>query len=445
MKTDKDMEEILHCALTQKTEPDEELQRKVLGMWKEKNTMKANKKWSVAAVTAMCVLAVGVPVGAAVHYLNAGQVAENLNYGKLAEAFKGKDAIEINETQTVGGYNVTLLGVTSGKDLEKTEWNPDCESDGTYIVVSIEKEDGTPMPGTEDGQLFTVKPFIGGFDPRIVNPLYAEGSFATWTVIDGVQYQLYGVSNLECFADHPLYVCVSDSITYSTEEYYYKDDGTVDGHGVVMDSPDSPYDSEKYMFGETGGVITRNEDYKGVNALFKIQLDASKADRAKAEEYLKQFEEFGESGDTEDSLSYETDGDQPIGAARYDLVEGEREEGEISQEYVDFVKSGEWKEKIKDAELKVGPTEVKRDNKGECPYQLPYEIRTEDGGSSSGILYFYDRDFIDGIAVQTACYGGADTFYEQISVAEKTDDNMVTIKIYTRKLSEKEAKEEGLL
>ncbi len=423
MRTDKEMDEILRCALTQKTEPDAALQRKVLGTWKENKTMKVNKTWA-AVVTAACVLAVGIPAGAAVRYLSADKVAENLEYTKMAEAFKEKDAIKINETQTVGGYNVTLLGVTSGKGLEKTEWNPDCESDGTYIVVSIEKEDGTPMPDTEDAQLFTVKPFIGGFDPLRVNPLYAEGSFAAWDVIDGVQYQIYGVSNLECFADHSLYVCVSDSITYNTEEYHYKEDGTVSGHGTIMDSPESAYDSEKYMFGETGGVISRNENYKGVNALFEIQLDASKADRAKAEEYLKQFEKFGSADDAR-----------------------EEENGEVqqTQEYVDFVKNGDWKAKIENAELKLGPTEVKRDKNGECPFEMKYELNADDGSECSGTLFFYDADFIDGTAVQTQGFGGDDTYYEQTSVAEKTDDDTITVKVYLRKMTQEEIRKGSLL
>lgn len=279
--TDKEMDEILRCALTEKAEPDAALQRKVLGKWKEKDTMKTKKIWA-AVLTAACILTIGIPVAAALHYMNSAQVAEHFAYNDIAKAFEGEDAIEINETQTVGGYKVTLLGITSGKNLEG-RWNQEYETDGTYLVTAIEKEDGTPMPSTTEDEAgpFTVMPFISGFKPYIVNPLYGEGSFVTWTVINGVQYQLFGVGNLECFADHNLYVCVSRSITYNTEEYSY-----------IEDETGSPYGSEKYLFGETGGRIERNEDFKDVNALFKIQLDASKADRTKAEEYLKQFEEM---------------------------------------------------------------------------------------------------------------------------------------------------------
>lgn len=394
MKTDKELDEILRCALTQKTEPDAALQRKVLGKWKENKTMKVNKTWAAVA-TAACILAVGIPVGAAVRYLSADKVAEELNYGKLAEAFKGKDAITVNESQTVDGYIVTLMGVTSGRNLERTEWNPDCESDGTYLIVSVEKEDGTPMPDPrkdDDAGPFTVEPFIKGYSPLKVNPLYADGNFGTWDVIDGVQYQLYAVSNLECLADHPMYVCVTDAIAYN---------------------------SEMYSYNEKTSEITRNENYKGVNALFEIQLDASKADPVKAEEYLKQFEL---PDDTEDSGT-----ESP-------------EEWQPSQEYADFIKSGEWKENIKDAELKVGPTEVKRDKDADCPFELKYDLKADDGSQSSGTLYFPDADFIDGTAVATMNFGGEDVFYEQISVAEMKDDDTITVRIYLRKLSEEEAK-----
>lgn len=395
MKTDKELDEILRCALTQKTEPDAALQRKVLEKWKENHEMKF-KKWQVAAVTAACVLVAAVPVTAAVHYLNAGKVAEELGYGKLAKAFEEDDAIEINKSQTVGGYVITLIGVTSGKGLGQTEWNPDCDADSTYLVVSVEKEDGTPV-NKENADLFTVEPFIKGYAPYQVNPLYADdASGATWDVIDGVQYMLFSVGNLEYLADHPMYVCVTDDIVFNNEMYHYD---------------------------EKTGEITRNENYKGVNALFDLQLDASKADKAKAEEYLKQFEKFGSAADTQE----EENADQR------------------TKEYVDFVKNGDWKAKIKDAELKLGPTEVKRDKNGECPFEMEYGLKADDGSACSGTLFFYDADFIDGTAVQVQGFGGDDTFYEQISVAEKTDDDTVTVKVYLRKMSKEEIQKEKSL
>lgn len=37
--------------------------------------------------------------------------------GALAKAFESKDAITINETQKSAGYEITLMGIVTGKDL----------------------------------------------------------------------------------------------------------------------------------------------------------------------------------------------------------------------------------------------------------------------------------------------------------------------------------------
>lgn len=393
MGTDKEMEALLHCALNQKAEPDAGLQRKVLGEWKEKKTMKVKKTWAAAAAAA-CVLAVGIPVGAAVRYLTVGQVAEHFGYDKLMEAFKGEDAIEINETQTMDGYRITLLGVTSGKGLEEAEWDQDCASDGTYLVVAVEKEDGTPMPN-EGGEYelntsvrFNIKSFIGGFDPLTVSPSRSDGGFALGTVMEGVQYDLYGVDNLECFADRPLYVCVSPKMSFDPSEYIYTE-GTHDGES---------------LFGETGGTITRNEEFRGVNALFQIQLDPSKADRAKQVEYLKQLKE-----------------QKPFIPDPAVIAENEA-----------FIRNGEWKEWLKDTELKYGPVEIKRGDKTDCPFAAVVDL----GECGTHAVTLYDGNFVDGIAVYGGDVGINGRHWKHIYLAEKKDDDTVVIRVYEREITE---------
>ena len=66
------------------------------------------------------------------------------------------------------------------------------------------------------------------------------------------------------FADRTLYLAVNDGTFFA---------------------PDA------YCFDEATGEITRNEGYEGVNALFLLPLDKGKADKEKAEAYLKQLEE----------------------------------------------------------------------------------------------------------------------------------------------------------
>ena len=120
-KKDSDLDILLSYALKQHAEPDEALKRKVLCQWKERKEMRKNKKWTIAAAAAAtCVLAVTVSVGAAGHYLNSRQVAEQFDMDNMAKAFSQGDGIEINQTQSWGGYNVTLMGVASGENLSWT-------------------------------------------------------------------------------------------------------------------------------------------------------------------------------------------------------------------------------------------------------------------------------------------------------------------------------------
>lgn len=55
--------------------------------------------------------------------------------------FREKDAVSINETQTMAGYHVTLLGLVSGKDITQFERKSNGEIlyDRTYCVTAIKK------------------------------------------------------------------------------------------------------------------------------------------------------------------------------------------------------------------------------------------------------------------------------------------------------------------
>ena len=116
-KADRQMDRMLSLALTQQAKPDAALQQKVCSQWKERREMNGNKKWMAAAAAAACVLAVTVSVGAAGRYLSSRDVAEEFNMDNMAKAFSKGDGIEINQTQTYGEYNVTLLGVVNGANL----------------------------------------------------------------------------------------------------------------------------------------------------------------------------------------------------------------------------------------------------------------------------------------------------------------------------------------
>lgn len=266
-RDERELDILLSRALKQQAEPDEMLQRKVLSKWKERQEMRKNRRWTAAVAAAACVLAVSVSVGAAGHYLTSREVAERFGMENMAKAFSEGDGIEINQTQSWGNYNVTLMGVASGANLG---WAADgaqpLDENKTYAVIAFERSDGTPMPdGTDDNdepEEFFVSPLIKDFNPVNFNMMTMNGA-ASWTVIDGVRYQLAECDNVEIFADHGLYLCVMNRMMYNGAAYDYD---------------------------PASGVIRPNAGYEGMNLLFDLPLDAGRADKEKAEEYLSTFE-----------------------------------------------------------------------------------------------------------------------------------------------------------
>lgn len=396
-KADRQMDRMLSRALTQQAKPDAALQQKVCSQWKERREMNRNKKWMAAAAAVACVLAVTVSVGAAGRYLSSRQVAEEFNMDNMAKAFSEGNGIEINQTQTYGDYNVTLLGVTSGANLGWPQ-PEEIEKEKTYAVVAIEKTDGTPMPdGTDDQEMpqdFFVSPLIEGYNPLNFNVMTMDGS-VTWDVINGVEYRIVECDNVEIFADHKLHLCVMDSTFYNKDAYNY--------------DPET-------------GVITPNADYTGMNLLFDLPLDASKADPQKVEEYLKDFklmfsEEDQADGDSADTI-------------------------DLTPEYVEYVSGGEWKKEVAESACVIEKTVM--NNPDEGMYTLDFQIDREDGSQSSGTFYFYDRDFLDGVAVQQSYYSSSEEgmWYREIVVAKKQEDGTVTLQAYDRLVSESEKDEE---
>lgn len=279
----KDLDALLKQALTPNQEPDSRLKQQILGQVKETKTMDMKKvrRIPAAAFAAVLVLGAGsVTAYASWKYLTPDKITQSLNDSKLTEAFQSKDAVMINESQTMAGYRVTLLGVVSGKDISKYESgsNGQVLHDRTYCVTAIEKADGTPMPRTSEDaysdQSFLISPLIKGYDPAKFNVFWMNGAYTEF-VENGIMYRLTECDDVEIFADHGLYLCVSDGPFYNQEAYHYE---------------------------EATGEISRNEDYDGLNMLFQLPLDTAKADPAAAAEYLKKMEEEAESTDDTEAL-----------------------------------------------------------------------------------------------------------------------------------------------
>ena len=388
-KADRQMDRMLSRALTQQAKPDAALQQKICSQWKERREMNRNQKWVAAAVAAACVLAVTVSVGAAGRYLSSRQVAEEFNMDNMARAFSQGDGIEINQTQTYGEYNVTLLGLTSGANLGWAQ-PEEIEKEKTYAVVAIEKADGTSMPdGTDDQEIsqdFFVSPLIEGYNPVNFNVMTMDGS-VTWDVINGVEYRIVECDNVEIFADHKLHLCVMDSIFYNKDAY--------------------DYDPET-------GTITPNAKYAGMNLLFDLPLDASKADPQKVEEYLKDFTPVFSEVDEADGDSASANGEQTPDA------------GDLLSEYVEYVSSGEWKKEVAESECVIEKTMM--NNPEEGMYTLDFQIDLDDGY------------FLDGVAVQRSYYSSSEEgmYHKVIVVAEKQEDGTVTLRAYVCLVPESE-------
>ena len=263
---DKNIDKILRQALSPTAEPSEELNNKILLRAKENENMKLRKK-RIFIITAAAVIACAATAAAAIRYLAPKEIAQSVSDNSLARAFESKDAVEVNETQEYGGYRVTFLGVISGSGLSDFTASADGVEleDRTYAVTAIEKSDGTPMPSASDdnyGEVsFLVSPLIKGLNPVQFNAFTMNGGY-TDIVKDGILYRLAECDNVEMFADRGAYLCVSTSMTYDINAYNYD---------------------------EKTGDITRNNNYDGLNALFELPLDKSRADRDEADKYIKEI------------------------------------------------------------------------------------------------------------------------------------------------------------
>lgn len=262
---DKIFDDALRHALTPCDEADFWLNQKILNRIEEHGTMMERKRRFSAAIIAALVLCVSsVTAYAAWKYLSPSDVAGNIQDIKLSEAFLSEQTLIINETQSYGDYSVTLLSIVSGEMLSEYPHYKDgtIAADRTYAVVAIEKANGLSIPDTSEdgyGNLdFFASPLIGDYDPAFYNMAGLSGNYTDMTQ-DGILYRLLECDNVEIFADHDLYLCVSEGTFYNKEAYCYD---------------------------KLTGKISRNEKYEGLNALFDLPVDISKANPEKAAEYM---------------------------------------------------------------------------------------------------------------------------------------------------------------
>lgn len=222
---------------------------KELGMKNKRNIIART-----AIVAAAVLLVLSSTAFAAYKYLSAYEVAEELDKPELAEYFKNDPCS--SEAVTDGDYRAALLGVASGKELNDLKLGDDLKG-RTYAVVAAERTDGADMSYDDSGHI-CVSPLIEGYKPWQLNIATMNGGY-TEKIIDGVMYRMIECDDIECFADRKIYIAVSDETFIS---------------------------GSTYSFDEKSGEISENPAYDGTNILFGLKLDASLADREKAEEYI---------------------------------------------------------------------------------------------------------------------------------------------------------------
>jgi hypothetical protein len=268
MKNPEQFNKLLEQALSPTIPPHKEINQKIITQIKEKKMMNTNKnrRIPVALSIAIISLALSITALAAWHLLSPKQVAEHFEDETLAHAFDQENAIQINKSVVSGGYNFTLLGIVSGKDISdfgNCQQNINLER--TYAVVSIAKEDGSKMPDIQDeeydSQSFFISPLIKNQKPWQVNIMTMNGGYQD-TVVDGIMYRMIECDGVEIFADRGLYLGIISSTFY---------------------------DINAFTYNEETGEISVNDEYQGANVLFDLPLDITKANHEKAEKYLREI------------------------------------------------------------------------------------------------------------------------------------------------------------
>lgn len=224
---------------------------------KERNIMTFGKAKKLAVLAAVCAALLVVSVSAAVLWLSPSQVALEANQPLLAEAFGGPGTITVNETVESGEFSITLLGLVTGADLDVL--GQDLDGERTYAVLALRCLDGTPLETqTFDHIRYTMTPLVAGYPPTAVNNWTLDAT-ARGLAKDGVYYYLLDTASVEMFADRTVYMAFYEGGAPSNSIFTVADDGS----------------------------IAFAEDFEGVQALFSLPLDPSKADPAAADAFVE--------------------------------------------------------------------------------------------------------------------------------------------------------------
>jgi hypothetical protein len=281
-----EFEFILEKALNSNQSPSEALvQRTKQRMEEQYMNLKPNSKMRISLIAAVIIIILTTTGFAAWTFLKPEEVAKKTHNPRLESFIKSKYYTPVNQTKTDGDYEVTLLGFVSGKGLSSfmnfseeelknmtfggdltaenfrnmEDPNKDKEHTATIIAIKNEKNKVFGRGG------FYVTPLVNG-DTPLAPPKNALGSMSYDE--NDVMYLIHVTDTIEPFADQKISLLVHSGFEFNSGSFNYS---------------------------ENSNDLSVNPAFEGVNLMFELPVDQSKADPAKAEKILKRILEEKES------------------------------------------------------------------------------------------------------------------------------------------------------
>jgi len=270
-----------------------------------------------ALVALSLILAAALSISAyaiVTNLMSPAEIARELGHEKLAAAFESGDGLVINESIISEGYIFTLHGVATGQNL--TAFRQGIQADNTFIVLSIQQEDGSPMDyfnfETVVGDVyFAYCVVFDGFKPWQVSSRTLGGSGGQKFEQDGVLYVLLENTNLELLADHRAAFAVWDGFAPGSDTFQVNEDGSIAWAESMHSTPRAmfnlPLDPSKsdparlaQILAEHGiapdGSLLEEEDIPQANDIDitgdgQFQEDSSSREKERTRRYMESREE----------------------------------------------------------------------------------------------------------------------------------------------------------
>ncbi len=213
-------------------------QYKTISVKEEKNMSK--RKFMIPLVAIMLCFVLVCSAFAVSVLFRPSQVADKLNEPALAEVFED-DATIINQSIKSNGYNITLMGIASGKNLVKLA---ETDSTKSYVIIAVSRTDGEKL-SIKDNCPVSFAPIFDGTAPWQFNGFDLSFGISSF-VEDGVYYSLFCYDDLSKYIERGLTI--------------FAFDGDLLGPS-----------SDIFTFDTETGKTDYNKSYDGVKASFRIK------------------------------------------------------------------------------------------------------------------------------------------------------------------------------